>query len=230
MKIIGGHDYYDGAMGYGIDSSIVLQRYEHKCLDTKRDFRFGSYREMSVTGEGGRYSSIAQVRSFTVIFCSTIFRGCCVRSSVSSAGPQYFWSYEKMSDWVSSHRDKLEMMVDRRWYSSATARSRSAMEYFTPHNVDAVLREYMIRNRIAILLERRTQLFDDVEVLVNPYGLKKIGFAKALDPFTAFQELSMWVGGVLGGQSPETVTITDDKVLAESHGYDKHSFRSSVRK
>jgi hypothetical protein len=56
--------------------------------------------------------------------------------------------------------------------------------------------------------------------------LKRLGFAKALDPYTAFQELSMWIGGVLGGTSPEIVTIKDDKTLIEGHGFDnRFSFR-----
>jgi len=91
------------------------------------------------------------------------------------------------------------------------------------------LREYMIDHRISIMVEEDRPRESDRYYAINPDSLKRIGFAKALDPYTAFQELSMWIGGILGGTSPEIVRIIDDKVLIENHGYDKHSFRSSTR-
>lgn len=54
--------------------------------------------------------------------------------------------------------------------------------------------------------------------------LKKYGFARKFDPYTAYQELSMYVGGVLRGPSVEMVQIKDeDKVKAK--GFNKWSFR-----
>ena len=56
-------------------------------------------------------------------------------------------------------------------------------------------------------------------------GLKEIGFQSAVDPVTAFQELSMWVGGTLSSLAPKTVEITDDKIKIAKHGMDHWSFR-----
>ncbi|MTH95490.1 hypothetical protein [Roseibium sp. RKSG952] len=55
-------------------------------------------------------------------------------------------------------------------------------------------------------------------------GLSDINFAKALDPYGAFQALSQWVGGVLPRKGKETVQLTDTD-LAKKHGYDHWSFR-----
>jgi hypothetical protein len=46
-----------------------------------------------------------------------------------------------------------------------------------------------------------------------------------MDPFTLFQELSMFVGGVLPRNPNPMVEITDDKVKVAKHGFDKWSFR-----
>ncbi len=81
--------------------------------------------------------------------------------------------------------------------------------------------DYCLQHKVSILLFEPPYK----EVQVNPYCLNTVDFYKALDPYTAYQELQMWIGGVLGGTSPEIVKITDDKVLAASHGYDKESFR-----
>ena len=84
----------------------------------------------------------------------------------------------------------------------------------------------MIANKISILVEEHPNRHEESYFQVNPFTLKQLGFAKAVDPYTAFQELSMWIGGVLGGTSPEIVTIKDDKTLIEGHGFDnRFSFR-----
>ena len=99
-------------------------------------------------------------------------------------------------------------------------------EYFTPFEAPDALRNYMIANKISILVEEQPNRHEESYFQVNPFTLKQLGFAKALDPYSAFQELSMWIGGVLGGTSPEIVTIKDDKTLIEGHGFDnRFSFR-----
>src|SRR5277367_2219563 len=99
-------------------------------------------------------------------------------------------------------------------------------EWFAPTEPSGELVEYMIANKVSILAEEDEGNHVEPSFAVNPFTLKQLGFAKALDPYTALQELSMWIGGVLGGTSPEIVTITDNKVLVENHGFDnKISFR-----
>jgi hypothetical protein len=61
------------------------------------------------------------------------------------------------------------------------------------------------------------------QLILNP-KLENIGVPQFIDSYTAYQELSMYVGGVLTTEK-EIVKITDDKILAAKHGYDKHSFR-----
>jgi hypothetical protein len=49
-------------------------------------------------------------------------------------------------------------------------------------------------------------------------------FQRIKDPFTAWQEIGMFLGGVIPRQVPETVEIKDKDRIA-GHGYDKWSFR-----
>lgn len=60
---------------------------------------------------------------------------------------------------------------------------------------------------------------------VNGDGLNDVDFIKVLDPVQAFQQLSMWVGGVLPQPGNPMVQITDDSVKLVKHGMDKWSFR-----
>jgi hypothetical protein len=59
--------------------------------------------------------------------------------------------------------------------------------------------------------------------IINPL-LKKYEFYKVFDAFQAFQEISMFLGGVLGRGEKEIVEVAD-KYKIEQHGFDKWSFR-----
>ena len=60
-------------------------------------------------------------------------------------------------------------------------------------------------------------------IFVNS-NLIRYEFQKVIDPYTAWQELNMFLGGVIPRQIPETVDIKDKDRIA-GHGFDKWSFR-----
>ena len=57
-----------------------------------------------------------------------------------------------------------------------------------------------------------------------------MNFQVVMNPFQAFQELSMHIGGVVASSGPKTIEITDPKIKIAKHGFDKHSFRKSPEK
>ncbi len=61
----------------------------------------------------------------------------------------------------------------------------------------------------------------------NP-NLGKIKFQQVIDPYTAFQEIEMYLGNNLAKQMDPDVKMSDE-VKAEIHGFDKWSFRTKVR-
>lgn len=65
------------------------------------------------------------------------------------------------------------------------------------------------------------------EVTLTPV-LANSRFYKVKDPFAAFQEISMYLAGVIPRQMPELVQISDKDRIAQ-HGFDKHSFRHPVK-
>lgn len=93
--------------------------------------------------------------------------------------------------------------------------------------------DYYYRNRFFETYEDHDQfrkhgvpIFVDVDyrfTVLNPC-LKWFDFAKVVDAYTAFQEVSMYVSGVLGIEGNKMVEI-EDKYRLAGHGYDKSSFR-----
>ena len=67
----------------------------------------------------------------------------------------------------------------------------------------------------------------DENIIINP-KLKDYRFYKIVDSFTAFQELSMFIGGVMGGKVPKMVEISNEDKIAK-HGFDKWSFRKEKK-
>jgi len=218
MRIYGGHDYYDSALSMGIDPAIILVRGKSGQVDVERAGGSLLKRKLIVKPQ---FSAEIGIKCVAVVFCAKVFRGVLgLRALEKTEG---IWSAEKARALAKSVKN-ASIEVETRWYDR---RDRMTLEeYFSPAEASGDLREYMIANKVSILVEEETVRGEEPYFAVNPFTLKGLGFAKALDPYTALQELSMWIGGILGGTSPEIVTITDNKVLVESHGFDnRFSFR-----
>lgn len=79
------------------------------------------------------------------------------------------------------------------------------------------------RSPIVVWMPRVSSNGDDLIINAN---LKEIGFQKIVDPFTAFQEISMFLGGVLGQNLDPPATMTDKEKIV-SHGLDPvYGFRT----
>jgi hypothetical protein len=65
-----------------------------------------------------------------------------------------------------------------------------------------------------------------IETNVN---LKDLQFQRMVDPYTAFQEISMFIGGVLGSPEKEVTELTE-KDRIQQHGFNKWSFRKLPHK
>lgn len=222
MRIFGGRDYYDSALSLGIDPTIVMVREKSKSVPVKEvgDSLLGV--EMRLL------PSNTTIENVSVVFCGKLYRGALASHTHNFGIKQNFWNAAKLREFAAEEKNG-KVGIWRSWYRRSKEKAPTIEDYFTPVEAPENVRKYMIDHKIAILIERETKGNEEAVFEVNPIGLKQLGFAKALDPYTAFQELSMWIGGILGGTSPEMVRITDDKVLIENHGYDKHSFRSSSR-
>ena len=68
------------------------------------------------------------------------------------------------------------------------------------------------------------------ECLVKNPTLMDYQFYKVFDPYSAYQEISMFLGNQLCNTKEAEVPVGDDIVLAESKGYDKWSFRKEPSK
>ncbi len=64
-------------------------------------------------------------------------------------------------------------------------------------------------------------------ITTNP-RLSEFGFARMVDPMTAFQRLSMFIGNNLTTHEDPDIVMTDE-LKVHANGFDKWSFRKKVR-
>ncbi len=248
MRFSGGHDYYDTALGLGRDETLFFERspqekalvIEHKvsgfaslppkALDfpgprswqrasafVKNGLLYG-YLPLVVYFGGKRYAGVKMVAVKEAERYS------------SSVEEQVFWEVDALKD----HLDALgaKLFDDRHKLSSRISLNANNLDAFFDTAVTKAETDWMIDNRVSIAIFRSNLTWDVLstrgpkdEWIINSDGLDKLKFAKALDPFQAFQNLSQWVGGVLSGEGRPMVKIADEKVILGKHGFDKKSFK-----
>ena len=73
-----------------------------------------------------------------------------------------------------------------------------------------------------------TSSHGNVTYTANP-NLSELGCVSCLDPWQAYQEIQMFVGGVLCSNENPKIELTDKERVVQ-HGFDDHSFRKSATK
>jgi hypothetical protein len=246
MRIIEGRDYYDNALAYGQDTSVIFIR-SRTDLRTNDDFK---HTPISVNNTVGvsvvpigsdhnrtwRYDNRFSVnhREYTinnmvVYLCGKLYRGLVVREYCLSSmfntyidTHHFFWDQVTFEEWL--RKKGLEPLRGK----STSWRPIWPIEYyFERGEVTKAVLDYLIENKITILTFADLNEYTTNKKwwTVNGDNLKNLHFFSVMDSFTTFQEISMWVGGVLPHPGNPIVTITDDKVKVHKHGFNKLSFR-----
>ena len=254
MRIVGGKDYYDSASAYGIDPTIVFVR-DSRLLTKGDMSRLHGAGGASLTfkdEDGVRfvpgehsywYNTSKLTRSgrvctgslHGVVFCGKAYQGLTIEERDERTGllvqSTHIWHANAARKWA----ERFGMTA----YASYTGRreNHTLEDCFTVHTLEEKYVSAMVEMGISIMVKRAEPEHVNYAPLTKAWnetdsgwradcdGLKDIGFQSALDPVTAFQELSMWVGGTLSSRAPKTVEITDDKIKIAKHGMDHTSFR-----
>lgn len=229
-------DYYDGVVGsVGMDKTIVYERHVEEIEDSAKmpkEFQYKGFRwegsnpflnicHMDIDRE--KTSIYHDVDGFIVGFCGKLYMGWkfyykekefnaefnrhedVVKTDIIYGLPEAV-QYLKTDYWRGNFKDDLNYVG-----------SYDPKEIFRDINAPVfVYDSYMGR-------PRRNDVFT-----INP-NLKEWEFYKVVDAFTAFQEISMFIGGVLGTGEKEIIEVADKHKIAQ-HGFDEWSFRREPTK
>lgn len=108
-------------------------------------------------------------------------------------------------------------------YSKYSTSMSNSIERLENSNGKTISDEMFISSNSPIILAYKKH--GNLIVEINP-NLSKYNFASKIDPFTAFQEISMYIGNNLAKQVDPTVNFTDE-MKRDIAGFDEWSFKKA---
>lgn len=229
------HDYYDTAIGYGIDPNIVYSRktieYDHysnigkqieDTLNTEKIFRqlYLSCKNIDITN------------MIIVLFCGKLFTGLELTKNTEPFSyrddVEYCYDIETVEKFFKKHsvdinetKEKRQSYFRKRYKSN----KRTIIDFFD-ENKQIDDNKYFDLHFLVdspIILLKRDEEGEKPPIIINP-KLNDFQFYRCVDSFSTFQEISMFISGVMGGKIPSMIEIKDEDKIVK-HGFDKFSFR-----
>jgi hypothetical protein len=135
----------------------------------------------------------------------------------------HIYSIDDFNEFKKTHEIIIK---DDRYYSKGELYDEIGLKDFFNENFNKLNSLFIKYKSPIFTIEKELH---ETEIHLN-HKLKDFDFVRVKDPFTAFQEIYMFIAGVLGNPEKEIITITD-KVKAQQHGHDgKYSFKKMPTK
>ena len=229
-------DFYDGVVGtMGVDKTIIYNRdtIELENRDIPKTFkgkdsfwglkyRETPFHELSYVDIKKECKHVCDEHAHFIIgFCGKLYIG---------------WKLYREIDTI-THAISTEITYDtefmqtileeKNWHTNLD----DSIKYILSYNALPIFRELKVPVFVydgdfdRTTFDKKRYGFNSFKPMffINPL-LKNYEFYKVFDTFQAFQEISMFMGGVLGAGEKE-ITVVADKYKITQHGFDKYSFR-----
>lgn len=166
-----------------------------------------------------------------VILCGTVRMGMFVKAYQpygirTEVDERWIWTREGLDSYVAQHGLAVREGFEREdAYASGRFERVASSRWFEPRRLRSGPLDALVEKRIVVASRAPADRYRSEDGTYRPWrinqgSLGEIGFAKAIGPYEAFQEISMWVGGVLPNDGPKTVQIVDDVIKLQKHGFD----------
>ena len=240
-------DYYDSAMAYGVDDHVKWVRntneieldcphegYEYrKAHDSAETFPFFNT-EMFRQRPRGRFKGVECDWLF-IGFCGKIyaplrFHWYSHHRDVPYDNIHYAYSVEEIEKVLYQAEPSGDLVKQFRSKATDNYNWASGRPNMNARDVKSYFEQFQGKEDLSLFTELNTPIFvieyghRETHINTAPQ-LKQYDFARIMDPYTAYQEIEMFLGGVLGSGNPDVVEIAD-KYVAAGKGFDKWSFRT----
>jgi hypothetical protein len=223
MRIISDfHDYYDIGLQYGIDPKCIYNRKTEniELPDIFPSLLHGGPRNGYCFYKNGKATYYEKI---IISFCAEIYTYL-YRIDYTTLNHDYIYfpTFESFKNDFDSN--KLENTKHYWTTGSVDKVERFYNRQLKQHKYSYETRTIPTKERLIELhRELKTPIIDIANSRKDPV-LKNIRFASLVDPYTAFQELSMFITNTLGIGEPETIEI-EDKYKIVKFGYNDKSFK-----
>lgn len=228
-------DYYDGVGGsMGVDKKIVYVRQQKIINKTDKDFperfKYKGFKErlksndifqhISYFSYNGYYDfrkklNLILIYPFLIGFCGKYYLGW-KKTTQSSVNITY--NYNDVKEYVNEERNLFFRSINIYDFMK-NIENMDDISFFRKYNTPVFVVDYSSEKRKV-----------ENKFIINPI-LKEYNFYKIFDSYTAFQEIQMFIGGVLSNNENDNIIEINDKHKIEQHGFDyKWSFRKEPTK
>lgn len=211
-------DYYDSAVGYSIDPNIVYVR-ESKFIPLDRNEWQETFSKLVGHYRG---STDWNITYHIIGFCGVLYPLVHVefsyykpRAVIETTEEHIFYTFGDYKAWRQDG--------DSKWAS------REVQEFFEQFSGKRMDEKFVELEAPVFVVQRDpddTSYQRELGILTNPC-LKDWNFFRIKDAYTAFQEISMYLGNQLVQE--KKVDEIADKYRIAGHGFDKQSFRNPIR-
>jgi hypothetical protein len=246
MKIISKQsDYYDSAQGMGIDESIIYVRKLEKIELSKQDddLRVGLLAMSPHFGSG--LASDLYSCAFIIGFCGKIFAGLELnitrkinKFGGTSTKTICVYSYHDLVSILKKYKFKQELKDIQENTSWKRNNKVETMKFFQLGKEFKKFENFFFDNKAPVFIlagrkeiEIGTTMQDGFMLpvlashgLIINNNLSEFEFYKIFDSFSAFQEVQMYIDGIIPKDTRQMVNIGDDKMI-EKKGFNDASFR-----
>jgi hypothetical protein len=233
-------DYYDLPHEFVDESVVYLRKQATSPLQRGEGPRLAKLEAKSHGRKpsGGIVSESWEI-SFEVIgFCGKLFPVIlCLRlgeapsgSAYSASGRYGFYELKDFLRFAAARGIEVPSSRRYRWFpQSAYDLSLEAADMFLKGTggLEALLPIFRKENA-PCFVARQGGRGGPAQITTNPF-LKGYSFAKVKDPFTAHQEISQYVGGLLPQPERPMIEVSDKDKVAK-HGFNEWSFRRPPQK
>lgn len=177
--------------------------------------------------------------TINLIFCGKLYRALRYQEKIATSEYKYALGYSIRSRVFWNAEALLEHFEEKegRWLGHRPKQKLNS--FFTPYEHPDIVDLSIERGCPLFYLAETTEPVEgnkpqhgyrhrELALVANANCLSDIQFSKVMDPHTMFQELSMYVGGVL--VKPDKTSSMTNKEKIASHGMDATSFRKGPTK
>lgn len=209
-------DVYDGvAHTKGIDKTIVYERYSENIPLNNNDLKYYNLNKSHYTSFS--YYNTNRINlsfvPFLIGFCGKIY--------IAATKEMLNEKNEKFITYTYDWDEILDMYKKDNWHS------KESIAFLTELKNSARIQDLFYKYKtpiFRIILNNHS----DGKFTINPC-LKEYEFHKFMDVFTIFQEIEMYISGVIGVDTKPIVQISDKHKII-GHGFDfKYSFRKETK-
>lgn len=219
-------DYYDSAQAYGQDRSTIYNRKESERTLASNDLAalepIAHYQPRDTVGTvPGMYKCGTKL----IGFCGMVY-------PVFYINERYFYTTAQIYKYLNVKKHKVMFKhwlttYNRRWISSYFFNLQGVTDYIKEvKHRDTDLNLFINYDTPVWVLE---SIRREYKFTINP-TLKKYDFARVVDPYSAYQEIAMFMESTLARERIPDPTNVPDEYLAAAKGFDSWSFKKQPTK